>query len=65
LSATFDIVSGELRVGCDELLERVTVGDTADADANRHARTHDTWIAVMDRCIDYNSLAPVHNGSHK
>lgn len=52
-------------VGFDELLERVAVGDPADDDAYGHVRTLDMRITVMDRWIDYNSLTPAHNGSHK
>jgi hypothetical protein len=65
LERCLDIVSGEPLVGFDELLERVAVGDAAHNDTHGHARTRDTGIAVMDCCIDYNSLTPVHNGSHK
>ncbi len=42
LERRLDILSGELWVGCDELLERVAAGDAADDDAHGHARTLDT-----------------------
>ncbi len=61
LERRLDIVSGELWVGCGELLERVAFGDSAHNDTHGHARTLDTW----DRWIDYNSLTRVYNGSHK
>ncbi len=65
LERRLDIVSGQLRVSFDGLLERVAVGDTADDDGHWDARSLDTWITVMDRWIEDNSFTPTHKGSHK
>jgi hypothetical protein len=56
---SLDVLAGQLRPSSQDLLRRVAVGDAADNHTHRHTRALDARIAVMDRRIDDDPLAPV------
>src|ERR1700740_3327059 len=54
-----DVLAGQLRPSCQDLLRSVAVGDAPHDHTHRHTRALDARFAVMDRWIDYDPMAPI------
>jgi hypothetical protein len=54
-----DVFPFQLGVACENLLERISVGDAPNNDAHWNARTRDAGIAVVDIGLDADSFVPI------
>src|SRR5687767_5815126 len=60
LQRGLNIVNGELRPSCEDLIDRITIRNRADYDGNQYAGSLNTRIAVMYGGVDRDAFAPVH-----